>query len=133
MTSLLALRITVAALSLVPLTAGGAGVLLGPAFVGGGGGTELDSHFRYLSGIFLALGCVFLSTVPAIERRGRRFRLAGMLVVAGGVARALSLAQAGTPAWPHLIGLGLELGAVPLLMLWQWRVASAGPVDEVER
>lgn len=119
------LQAVVAALSLVPITVGGTGVLLGPESVGGGGGSvELDSHFRYLSGIFLALGLVFLSTVPAIEARTARFRLAAGLVVCGGAGRALSLVAAGVPAAPHLVGLALELVVVPLLALWQSRVAA---------
>jgi hypothetical protein len=131
------LQATVAVLSLVPIAAGTAGVVLGPGFVGGvAGPTDLDSHFRYLSGIFLGLGLVFASTVPAIERRTARFRLASGLVVCGGVGRLLSLLTAGAPAWPHLAGLFLELVVVPLLVLWQGSVAAtvsaadgAGPVQ----
>lgn len=79
---------------------------------------DLDSHFRYLSGIFLALGCGFASCVPAIERKGPRFRLLGAMVVTGGLARALSWAEIGAPSVGHRLGLGMELGVVPLLMLW---------------
>ena len=119
-----ALQAVVAVLSLVPITAGAAGVALGPGFVGAVGvPADLDSHFRYLSGIFLALGLGFLSTVPAIERRTARFRLLAALVVCGGLGRLLSLAALGAPGWPHLAGLALELVVVPLLALWQAAVA----------
>ncbi len=117
------LQVVVAALCLVPLGAGGAGVLLGPALVGAPGPVDLDSHFRYLSGIFLGVGLTFLSTVPAIERRTARFRLAAALVVCGGLGRLLSLGVAGAPTGPHLVGLGLELVVVPLLVVWQGAVA----------
>ena len=118
------LQLTVATLSLIPITAGAVGVILGPDFVGDAaeGLTDLDSHFRYLSGIFLAVGLVFWSTVPAIERRTARFRLAAALVVCGGLGRLLSLAVAGAPTPPHLAGLAMEVGVVPLLVLWQGRV-----------
>ena len=120
------LQATVAALSLIPSGAGAAGVVLGPGFVGGvDGRTDLDSHFRYLSGIFLAVGLVLWSTVPAIERRTARFRLAAALVVCGGLGRLLSLAVAGAPTPPHLAGLAMELVVVPLLVLWQGRVARS--------
>ena len=126
------LQAAVAVLSLVPITAGAAGVALGPGFVGAGsdggaGGVpaDLDSHFRYLSGIFLALGLAFLSTVPAIERRTARFRLLAALVFCGGLGRLLSLVVAGGPGWLHLAGLALELVVVPLLALWQAAVARA--------
>jgi hypothetical protein len=120
------LQATVGALSLIPIGAGAAGVVLGPGFVGGvDGRTDLDSHFRYLSGIFLGLGLLFASTVPAIERRTARFRLVSGLVVCGGLGRLLSLLATGAPAWPHLAGLLLELAVVPLLAVWQGRVARA--------
>ncbi|GEO41599.1 hypothetical protein SAE02_57470 [Skermanella aerolata] len=120
------LQAAVAVLSLIPIGAGAAGVLLGPAMVDAALAVpvDLDSHFRYLSGIFLALGVVFISTVPAIERRSGRFRLAGALVVCGGLARALSMAVHGVPSLPHLAGLGMELGVMPALLIWQWSVAS---------
>lgn len=118
------LQATVALLALVPIAAGAAGVVGGPGFLGLARPwpEDLDSHFRYLSGLFLALGLGFWSCLPGIERRGARFRLLGGLVVAGGLARLLSLLLAGTPSAGHLAGLGLELVAVPLLLLWQRRI-----------
>ena len=63
---------------LVPLLAGGAGVIQGPAMMKGidpgGASADLDSHFRYLSGLLLGFGLAFLSCVPAIERRTTLFR-----------------------------------------------------------
>jgi hypothetical protein len=44
------------------------------------------------------------------------------LIVGGGLARLLSLAIVGTPSTGHLFGLAMELGVVPLLMLWQKRI-----------
>ncbi|MDX1540999.1 MAG: DUF4345 domain-containing protein [Geminicoccaceae bacterium] len=121
------LQIIVLTLSLVPISAGAAGVVFGPGFVGGAGDlTDLDSHFRYLSGIFLGLGLGFVWTVPAIERRTTVFRLLTGCVVLGGLARALSLLVTGAPSFGHLVGLGLELVVVPLLAVWQGRVARAG-------
>ena len=55
------------------------------------------------------------------------------LVVAGGLARLVSLAQVGAPSPGHLFGFAMELGAVPLLMLWQaafarrWQAAGHPP------
>ena len=85
---------------------------------------DLDSHFRYLSGIFLMLGIGFASCIPAIEQKGSRFRLLGAMVVSGGLARALSWIEIGAPSVGHRLGLVMELGVTPLLMLWQWRVES---------
>ena len=60
--------------------------------------------------------------MPGIEHKTARFRLLSALVVAGGLARLLSLAVTGTPSAGHLAGLGLELVVVPLLVLWQSRI-----------
>ena len=119
-----ALQATVAVLSLIPIAAGAAGVLLGPGFVDGPvNAPDLASHFAYLSGIFMGLGFLFLATVPAIERSGRLFRAAAALVVCGGLARLLTIALAGPPSTPHRLGLIMELVVVPALTVWQARVA----------
>jgi len=109
----------------VPLTAAIESLLAGPRFLGRPPviPTDLDSHFRYLSGLFLGMLLWFASCVPAIERRGSRLRLLGSMVVLGGVARAASLAIVGAPSTGHLVGLGIELGITPLLLLWQARLA----------
>lgn len=110
----------------VPLTMGIASVARGVAIIKGAAAIpDLDSHFRYLSGILLMLGIAFVSCIPAIERRGPRFRLLGALVVGGGLARLLSSAMIGPPGFGHRFGLAMELGIVPLLMLWQARVERA--------
>lgn len=119
------LQITVAILGLVPLSAGLAGVVLGPVAFGGPESiTDLNSHFRYISGIFLAVGIAFYTTIPNIQIKTARFRLLTALVFIGGLARLLSLLIDGAPTTPHLIGLFLELVAVPALAVWQGRVAE---------
>jgi hypothetical protein len=119
-----ALQSCVAVLAAIPLGIGAAGVATGTNYLGAEGPTiDLDSHFRYLSGIFMALGVVFYSCVPAIEHKTARFGLAAALVFVGGIGRLVALLAMGAPTWPHLIGLGLELGVVPALAIWQRRVA----------
>lgn len=121
------LQAMVALASLVPLTMGAASLVWGPAILSGVEDPvprDLDSHFRYLSGIYLLVGCGFVSCVHRIERKTRRFRLLGGLIVAGGVARALSVIEYGLPSTGHQFGLVMELLIVPLLLLWQTRVAQ---------
>lgn len=120
-----ALQIVVAIACLLPLIVGGQGIVQGPAPFGhlSAVPVDLDSHFRYISGIFFATGLVFLSCIPRIEVKGGRFRLLGLLIFVGGCARGLSFVQAGTPSTGHLLGLGMETIVVPLLMLWQWNFA----------
>jgi hypothetical protein len=119
------LQAVIAFACLVPLTLGGQGVLRGITILKAPAVTpDLDSHFRYLSGIFLTVGLAFMSCVPRIEAKGARFRLLGAMVVIGGLARALSWAEVGAPSLGHRLGLAMELCVVPLLMLWQARVAG---------
>jgi hypothetical protein len=84
---------------------------------------DLDSHFRYLSGLLLGLGIAFAICIPNIERKGLLFRALGLVVVIGGLSRLLSLVEAGTPSTGHQFGLAMELVTVPLLVLWQARIA----------
>lgn len=121
-----ALQGVVAIACLVPLIAGSRGVLLGPGWIAGVSDVpaDLDSHFRYMSGIFLGVGVAFATCIPGIAAKSARFRLLGALVVAGGCARLVSLIAVGLPSHGHIFGLFMELGVVPLLMLWQARVAG---------
>ncbi|MEO7177935.1 MAG: DUF4345 domain-containing protein [Allosphingosinicella sp.] len=121
------LQIIVALGCLVPLLAGGAGVIHGPRFlhgVAGGVASDLDSHFRYLSGLLLGIGLAFASCIPRIEERTGRFRLLAFLVVIGGIGRLIGLVSTGVPGPGHVFGLAMELGTVPLLVLWQARIAA---------
>lgn len=118
------LQATVAVLGLVPTGAGLAGAVLGPAMIAGwAGSADADSHYRYLSGLLLAIGFGFWSTIPRIEERSGRFRLLTGLVLIGGLARAWSLAQVGLPTGPMIFGLIMELAVTPLLCAWQTRIA----------
>jgi len=115
------LQAIVAAACLVPLITGGWSILHGPGFLGHPPviPIDLDSHFRYISGIFFAVGIAFASCVPGIEIKGPRFRLLGALVIMGGLSRTVSLFAVGAPSKGHLFAFAMELGVVPLLLLWQ--------------
>ncbi len=119
------LQAVVAVACLLPLLVGGQGILYGPAPFGHLAEVprDLDSHFRYISGIFFATGIGFASCIPRIETKGPRFRLLGGLIVIGGLARLVSLIDVGVPSPGHVLGLGMETVVVPLLMLWQWRLS----------
>jgi hypothetical protein len=118
-----ALQLAVAVCCLVPIAAGGAGMVLGPALVAGADMADLDSHFRYLSGLLLAIGLAYATGIPGIERKRARFLLLGGIVFVGGVGRLWSLLLVGTPSAIMIGALVMELGVTPLLTLWQLRVA----------
>ena len=84
---------------------------------------DLDSHFRYLSGLLLGIGLVFLASIPRIETRGTIFRVLGAIILVGGLSRLVSLFQHGAPGSGHQFGLVMELIVVPSLVLWQARIA----------
>jgi hypothetical protein len=66
-----ALQALLAVGAILPVTAGGAGIALGPgAFGADAASADLASHGAYLSGLLLAIGLAFWSCVPRIERRG---------------------------------------------------------------
>ena len=122
---LLGFRIAVALGGIVPVSAGLAGVLAGPAMVGGlAGATDADSHFRYLSGLLLGIGLGFWSTIPNPLRHCGRFRLLTAIVVLGGLGRLLRLVLQGPPGAPMLAALGMELVVTPMLCLWQSRLVA---------
>lgn len=120
------LQATVALASLVPLSMGGLSVLrsadvlkgVDPPFP-----IDLDSHYRYLSGLLLGIGLVFVFTIPRIERHRTTFLTLGAVILVGGLSRLWSLIEAGVPSAGHRFGLIMELIAVPLIVLWQGRVA----------
>ena len=114
-----ALQTAVALAALVPVSAGGLGVITGTAHESAG----FDSHFRYLSGLLLGIGLLFWSMVPAIERRTEAFRVLTFVVVAGGLARLYAYAQRGDPGTMRL-ALVMELLITPALCVWQSRVAG---------
>jgi hypothetical protein len=114
----------VTALGLVPILAGAAGVLRGHSAFDPGSAPSLDcdSHAHYLSGLLLAIGLGFWSSVPDIDKRGDRFRLLTGLVLIGGFARLYGLARNGTPGLAMQAALIMELLVVPGLALWRERL-----------
>jgi hypothetical protein len=119
------LQLVVASACLVPLAAGGTGMIRGATMIHGlhpPVPIDLDSHYRYLSGLLLGIGLAFAFCIPSIERRGALFRPLGLIVILGGLARLLGLVANGVPGAGHVFGLAMELGAMPLLLLWQARI-----------
>ena len=120
------LQLCTALACIVPFTAGGSGIIESAGAIRGVADpvpVSLDSHFRYLSGLLLGIGICFAACIPDVEKKGVLVRALGLIVVVGGLARLFSLIQVGVPGPGHQFGLVMELGVVPLLVLWQARVA----------
>ncbi len=71
------------------------------------------THIAYLSGLLLAIGLGFWSTIPAIETRGGRFTLLTALVVLGGLARLATAIRLGSWSLGVTGPLVMELGVTP--------------------
>ncbi len=119
------LQLAIAAILPLSFSAALAAIARGPGFLGHPPvvPTDLDSHLRYLSGIFLAMLVGYASCIPDIERKGARLKALVAMTMAGGAARLVSLVAVGAPSSGHLAGLCIELGIAPAMLLWQMRVA----------
>ena len=120
-----ALQSVIAVLCLVPIGAGLGGMVDGTGFIasGDGGSPELDSQFRYLSGLLLAIGLGYLASVPRIEEHSRRILLFTGIVVTGGIGRLVGALARGQSSMVTAGALALELVVVPAIALWQLRIA----------
>jgi hypothetical protein len=87
----------------------------------------LDNQFRYLAGVYAgAVTGALWWAIPRIEHGAVPLRIAAGAVFLGGIGRCVSMAAVGNPGDPTMVaGLGLELGVVPLLVLWQRRLARS--------
>jgi Domain of unknown function (DUF4345) len=118
------LQIAVALAGFAAVGFGLAGVLFGTTIMELSDDVLTDSHVRFLKGMTLAIGFVYWSAVPDIERHGERISLVTFILVGGAVARLMAVVSHGVPTMGILFSVAGELIFVPLLWLWQRHVAS---------
>ena len=117
------LQLAVSLACIVPLLAGCLGMVQGSQFMHESN-MEMDSHFRYLSGLLLGIGLGFSTTVTRIEHYKARFKLLTCIVVIGGLGRLLGVFMEGIPDISMQFALVMELVVTPVLCLWQHRIAD---------
>ncbi len=105
---------------LVPISAGIYGILKGAEHAA----TDIDSHFRYLSGLLLAIGFCFSSAIPNIEFHNKRMFLLTAIVVTGGIGRLAGVVLTGAQSPVIYFALIMELIITPLICLWQLSFAK---------
>lgn len=120
----LCLQIATAFSALVLLGVGVSGVILGVQFLHGAGTIAVDNYFRFLSGLMVGIGIIFLISVPHVERYRERFAILTFAIVLGGFAHLYSVSLHGIPSVGTLFGLFMELIYAPLLWLLQRHVAK---------
>ena len=86
-----------------------------------GAGAWAINHERYLSGLLLAIGLGFWTTVPDIEGKTARFRLLTVIVAIGGLCRLLGVVLGDPLSPPVAAALVMELVVTPSLFVWQSR------------
>ncbi len=119
------LQIATAIACFVPISAGAMGMVEGPGMLRGLAAplpVDLESHYRYLSGLLLGIGIGFAATIRRIENKAALLRTLGAIIVLGGLGRLGGLVQFGAPGTGHVFGLAMELGVTPLILLWQARI-----------
>jgi len=109
------LQLCVAVAALLPVIGGAWGVIDGVR----GADAWSNDHYRYLSGLLLAIGLGFWSTVPHIERHTARFRVLVGLVFVGGLCRLLGVLTGDPLTHTVMAALTMELLVTPLLGWWQ--------------
>jgi hypothetical protein len=121
-----ALQVAIAIAGAAPVFAGLGGMLLGSSFVGDVSGiADLDSQFRFLSALQFGIGLAIWSAIRDVETKGERLRRLTALLVLGGVCRLPSILLYDLPESPIIVSLIIEVAVMPLLCLWQARLAAS--------
>ncbi len=118
------LQIALACAGLVLVGFGLAGIFFGANFMDLTGNVTMDSYVRFLKGMLLAIGLIYWSSIPDVERHGERISLVTFILVLGAIPRLMAVIGHGVPTNGILISLAGELIVAPLLWLWQRRVAG---------
>ena len=123
-----ALQVMTTILGLVPFGTGIVGMfgLSDPLYASLGipPSAVLDSNLRFLSGVWLALGCAVFWLVPRIDTQTVLYRALWLMIFLGGLGRLLSMYFASLPPVPFIAFTALEILGAPLFVYWQARVAE---------
>jgi hypothetical protein len=114
-------------LATVAVASGLFGMLAGPTALPGAGPVDatVDSEYRFSNAFWFTAGVVVWWAVPRVHLATTVLRLTLGAAFLGGMARLLAAAASG---WPHPVflgTLGVELVLVPLVLLWQSKIAEA--------
>jgi hypothetical protein len=116
----LALQIVIGLIAIVPIFVGVNGIVRGPDMLVKAYNypIQVDSHFRFLSGLPVAMGIFLLRSLPIIDRDGSDSRRVSLLVFIGGLGRLWGLITVGLEA-SAIVATLFELFVPPFVCLWQ--------------
>ena len=79
------------------------GVFLGANFMDLSGNVVMNSYIRFLKGMLLAIGLIYWTSIPDIERHGERIELVTFILPLGAVPRLLCQRQVARVAQPSAL------------------------------
>lgn len=120
------LQIALAIVGLVAILFGLTGVLFGTSLSGVRLGVTMEGYVRFIKGVLVAVGLIYWSAIPQIEKRGERISIVTFILVFGAAARLLAVLSHGFPTVGLLISLIGELVVVPLIWLWHRHLVRRG-------
>jgi hypothetical protein len=120
------LQIALAIVGLVAITFGLTGVLFGTSLSGVRLGVTMEGYVRFIKGVLVAVGLIYWSAIPQIEKRFERISIVTFILVFGAAARLLAVLGHGFPTVGLLISLVGELVVVPLIWLWHRHLVRRG-------
>ncbi|SIO20074.1 protein of unknown function [Parasphingorhabdus marina DSM 22363] len=125
-------RIVTVLIGLIPLYLGGTGMLFGaaamvpePELYSLPAINALDSQYRYLAGVYVAVGLMILWSAGDVKGRASLMRFAMLGWFIGGCARGLSWLTVGEPADWQVSGMIVELVVPVVILLWQQRIVRS--------
>ena len=119
------LQIALGVFSLIPVAFAILGFVAGAGRLSPNGvAVDLDNQYRYFSGMYLVVAFMLWSIIPSIEKHGRTLFLVSAAIFIGGLGRVVSYMTMGAPAQDLVVGMGIELVAPVIFVLWQRTVAA---------